>query len=167
MPRCGRNSPMTSADQPDACRRRQTSPPKSRLNNLGSDLTALWRSLFASGRMSSANHLSLIRSFLIDSRPTTASRGEFYAKYFCAVHELKLLAKNERQARHVHSICLAAAIDAENGANEKSLFHRIICNTGNSAPRLSFNGAHSVAACNSHRPLTISEAVLVSLTHTM
>ena len=91
--------------------------------------------------MSVANHLAAIRSFLIVSGPPTASRAQFYAKYFCAVNELKLLAKNDGGNAGANPFCLIVAKMLKNAADKKSLFHRIIFNAGNFVAKLPRNGA--------------------------
>jgi len=77
-----------------------------------------------------ANHLSLIRRFLIDfgARDPRASRS---VQIFFAVHVHSLrsaLMKNAMRARTISVRCLASATRYR--CRKKSIFHRAFCNIG-------------------------------------
>jgi len=56
-----------------------------------------------------ANHLALIRSFLIDSRHSRASREAICVKFFCAVIALHKITIDEKITTHARGIFSCAA----------------------------------------------------------
>jgi len=71
-----------------------------------------------------ANHLALIRSFLIDSGLCTASREANCAKLFCSAHTRDPIEILRARCVAARKICLRARDISTRRARKLSLFHR-------------------------------------------
>jgi hypothetical protein len=114
-----------------------------------------------------ANHLALIRSFLIDSGPRTPPREVIYAIFFCVVHDADWIAKNENKNAGVEKKCFGLTRRAEWRTRQKSLFHRIFFNSPILNAKLS--RANVLTDCMWYVivPIACFGDEFASLTHTM
>lgn len=76
----------------------------------------------------SANHLSLIRSFLIDSSPFAPSREANCAKFFCCANTHDPIALTRAGDTNTGNFCARLRFAQLSLARKKSLFHRNFCN---------------------------------------
>jgi hypothetical protein len=72
--------------------------------------------------------LSLIRSFLIDSGGSRASRAAFCAKYFCVGFALHKIAIGAKITAALRENVLSATFATNYDTYKKPLFHRAFCN---------------------------------------
>jgi hypothetical protein len=72
-------------------------------------MTSVGRKITAPMNARIANHLALIRSFLIDSGHSRASREAICVKFFCAVIALHKITIDEKFTTHAPNIFLCAA----------------------------------------------------------
>jgi len=78
-----------------------------------------------------ANHLALIRSFLIDSDPSAPSRAANCAKFFCCAHLRDAPAIETKFGAHARKFYARRAFANEIKQCKMSLFHSSFCNVGN------------------------------------
>ena len=75
-----------------------------------------------------ANHLPLIRSFLIDSGISRASRAPNCTKNCCGAFASHAIAVDEKIAAPARDFCSRAALAGKYHRCKKSLFYRAFCN---------------------------------------
>jgi hypothetical protein len=75
-----------------------------------------------------ANHLVLIRSFLIDSDPSAPSRAVNCAKVFCCAQKHTACARALKFGTHARIFASHLRAAREMRTRKKSLFHRGFCN---------------------------------------
>jgi len=75
-----------------------------------------------------ANHLALIRSFLIDSGIVTPLREASCANFFCCVHKRAAVARVRKTNAKFRKFYTRARAVRKLCARKKSLFHRNFCN---------------------------------------
>jgi hypothetical protein len=78
--------------------------------------------------MHAANHLSLIRSFLIDSDLSQAFATHLVQIIFCTAFALHKIAVTAKTTIESDEKSCRAALAGKNRYRKKALFHRMFCN---------------------------------------
>jgi hypothetical protein len=115
----------------------------------------------------SANHLALIRSFLIDFGPRPPPRGVICAIFFCVVYGADRIGKNENKNARVDKKCFGLTRVAECDTRKKSLFHRVFCNSWILNAKLSRASIQTNCMLCLSMPIARFGDEFASLTHTM
>jgi len=84
--------------------------------------------ILAMANRRAANHLALIRSFLIDSGHSRASREANCAKFFCAAFASHRVNSGAKFCAHARDSNCRTALTAHQRRCKKPLFHRCFCN---------------------------------------
>jgi hypothetical protein len=130
-------------------------------------LKGAWRQNSVACAARPANHLALIRSFLIDFGPRPPPREVICANFFCVVHDADRIAKNENKNAGVDKECFGLTRLAESDTHKKSLFHRMFLNSRILDAKLSRASVQTNCMLCVSVPIACFGDEFASLTHTM